>query len=224
VSNTPSKSTPAKKAPVKATTPHEEPPRTGRAAPAHPVQGGDHVLPSGDPGPTVPTEGYPDAVVLTTQHPGEDAELEAAYDVHAGGGERITDTHTPVPDDVQRATKFPLAGPLDAPKPKVKPDEPLPMGIAQSGALALSLAHRHTGVVGEDDEPVDLESVFDKSKGATLWVATRRVYETYEIDNTDRVGKRLLYAEGTPVPKAVAEQVIAAAKAKKSTIDAALKS
>jgi hypothetical protein len=157
---------------------------------------------------------YPDDIALITQHPGEDAEIEAGAAAHVGGGTRVTDTQSHVPADVQHSTVHPLAGPLDAPLTVTQPPPALAGTIYHGGGTPANLAHTHIGVVDEDGNELDLESCF-RDAGSTLLIANRRVLETYAYPHTDIVGTKLLFAAGTPVAKDKVAELVAAAKAAK---------
>lgn len=70
------------------------------------------------------------------------------------------------------------------------------------------------GLVGEDDEPLSSDGLFEEVDGSKTFVLTKqRISEVFYYPGTTEKAKRLVFAKGKRVPRAQAERIKAAVDA-----------
>lgn len=79
---------------------------------------------------------------------------------------------------------------------------------AQAGGRTIA-GEQHHGLVGENDEDIDVDDLFkDPGRGTTYVIVKHRVYEVFLFANTTQPAKRLLFTEGQRLPRAQADAIV----------------
>jgi hypothetical protein len=91
-----------------------------------------------------------------------------------------------------------------------KPDN---SAAAIATGITSATGERHEGLVGEDDQPISLDSALDYGDGTRTYVEVKeRIYERYYLAGSTRPMTRLLFGTGARLSREQAEALKAATK------------